>query len=81
MSDLAFARYIALAARVKPDRAYADRVERKARGTHCARGHVMDEANTIERRDGKVRCRACYNRWARERERKRRAADVATLDA
>jgi hypothetical protein len=42
----------------------------RATKTHCAQGHVRDEANTYVRTNGKKMCRVCY--LARSRERTRR---------
>ena len=48
---------------------------RRARQTHCIRGHPFDEANTLRDADGSRRCRACHREEERRRkERKRLAA-------
>lgn len=42
--------------------------------THCPQGHPYDEANTIHRRDGRRRCRACKNARERRRYQRRKSA-------
>lgn len=39
--------------------------------TECQRGHPFDEANTIIRKDGRRRCRACTREQERRRYRER----------
>jgi hypothetical protein len=42
---------------------------RNAAKTHCKHGHEFTPENTVARRDGRRRCRACDNTWPRARTR------------
>jgi hypothetical protein len=46
---------------------------RKARQTHCMRGHIFDERNTLIRRNGTRRCRTCSRADSRRRKASRRS--------
>lgn len=55
-------------------------VEPKPAPTHCKQGHEYTPANTMQRGDGRRRCRACFNAWHRARDKASRAFKVLLSD-
>lgn len=51
-----------------------DGVRRKEKHTHCQRGHALEGANLVARKDGRQACKECMRSAQREWVRKRRAA-------
>lgn len=42
------------------------RTSKNAKKTHCLKGHLYDEENTIRTKPGHRRCAECHRTWSRE---------------